>query len=159
MLAIASLSARAALGGDAYLSEVGPPPLRFAVQTTPNSLILEELELPKPKAPEPIALPKPTAGGKAPEQGQNAADANTAGDQAGILGDPAKNAANFSNPASEMLNVTPQMLTQYLKPNRGEGSGADESGQYQPGQSILVPAELGFVPPLPGGNRAIYISK
>jgi hypothetical protein len=136
-----------------YLKLVGPPPLRFEVIAPNSPLFIAELALPKPNnadATENAATNNP-AGAKPVASSANA-------DVGGTWGRLVKNAANPANAASDMLNIKPQMITEYLKPDRSEAPSA-EAGQFQPGQSILVPAELGFVPPMPGGNRAIYISK
>jgi hypothetical protein len=138
-----------------YLKLVGPPPLRFEVITPNSPLFIAELALPKPNndnAVEETATNNLAADGNETKPAVGSTEAN----MDGILGGPAKNAVNPANAASDMLNITPQMITEYLKPDRSE---APEAGQFQPGQSILVPAELGFVPPMPGGSRAIYISK
>jgi len=141
--------------GEPYLRVVGSPPLRFEVQAVESPLIMGELALPKPKGIEAPALPEAPAA----SQGTGSAVVNMAGNPTGIFGSPANNSASGANPASDMLNVNPQMITQYLKPNRSESHDGGAPSPFQPGQSILVPAELGFVPPMPGGNRAIYISK
>ena len=137
-----------------YLPLLGPTPLQFEVQTAESPLIVAELALPKPKAPEPIPLPA------TPPEGNGTASAvvSVAGSPMVIMGGPANNVEGPVNPASGMLNISPQMIAQYLKPNRSEPPPAPPS-QFQPGQSILVPAELGFVPPMPGGNRSIIMNK
>jgi hypothetical protein len=58
---------------------------------------------------------------------------------------PTTPAGASSKSASNMLSVTPQMITNYFT-NPAEPAPAPPS-QYQPGQSIMVPQELGFVPP------------
>lgn len=153
-MGVALPATQAKCGCKPYLPLLGPSPLRFEVAVAESPLILAELTLPKPKASEPIPLPKtPPAG-----NGTASAVVNVAGGPMGIFGGPANNAEGPLNPASDMLNVSPQMIAQYLKPNRSEPPPAAPS-QFQPGQSILVPAELGFVPPMPGGNRQIYMNK
>lgn len=71
---------------------------------------------------------------------------------------PANIAPAIPNPASDVLSVTPQMINEYFKPNRrDDGSGGPNP--FQSGDTIFVPAELGFVPPMPAQSRAIYTSK
>jgi hypothetical protein len=57
-----------------------------------------------------------------------------------------------------LLSIMPRMMTDYLKPIRNGGAG-DDSSEYQPGDTIFVPTELGFVPPMPAHSRAIYRSR
>ncbi len=60
-------------------------------------------------------------------------------------GVPMAPAGASGNSASNMLSVNPQMITNYFT-NPTEPTPAAPS-QYQPGQTIMVPQELGFVPP------------
>jgi hypothetical protein len=62
-----------------------------------------------------------------------------------------------SNSASNMLSVTPQMINDYFKSNPTEPAPAPS--QYQPGQAIMVPQELGFVPPTIPQSQSSYTSK
>jgi hypothetical protein len=144
-----------------YLRLVGPPPLRFEVITPKSPLFIKELALPKPDS-ENTTDEEMTNKAAADNSATNSAASSAKGGPGGIfdqlLAGSAKNAANPTNAASDLLNVTPQMIDEYLKPGRGESPDAG-AGQFQAGQSILVPAELGFVPPMPGESRAIYISK
>lgn len=137
-------------GNQPYLASVGPTPLRFELVSTNNALFLEELVLPrlKPKPEPPMPPPAPKA---APEETNSV---STLGPLALFQ---ASLAPTPGNPASNLLNVTPQMIDQYFKPTRGDGSDSGDGG-FQRGQSIFVPAELRFVPPMPQ-SRAIYISK
>ena len=147
-------------GGDPYLAAAGPPLLRFEVITTNSPLFTAELVLPKQKISEPPALA--VAGGTNAAENASGQELNVAGGGAaeyvaGITGGAARNTGNAANAASELLNITPQMISKYLKPEQSEIPAAGP-GPFQRGQSIMVPAELGFVPPMPG-NRAIYTSK
>ena len=156
-LAIGLFATEAKCSDTPYLRLVGPPPLRFEVIAPKSPLFIVELVLPKPhnaNVADDDATNTPAVAKPAP----SSTGVDAAGFSDGFLGGPAKNAANPASAASDMLNITPQMFTKYLKPDSSEDPN-DGAGQFQPGQSILVPAELGFVPPLPGGNRAIYISK
>ena len=68
--------------------------------------------------------------------------------------------ANFAFPsstASDLLTVTPQMLTQYLRPDSNETNHLD-----RPGVVVFVPADMPFMPPTPKAapeSRAIYQSR
>ena len=68
--------------------------------------------------------------------------------------------SNFVFPgqtASDMLTVTPQMLTQYLKPGMNETNSLD-----RPGVVVFVPADMPFEPPAQKPapeSRAIYQSR
>jgi hypothetical protein len=159
-VAIGILAMQKVLGSEPYLQLVGPPPLRFEAITTPDPLFMEELKLPQPATPTPPDAAPPlttsTNAQSSSTQPTGPTDVSAGKNPLGNFGDAAKNAENFPNPASDLLSITPQMITEYLKPNRNDGA-SDESGRYQPGQVVLVPAELGFVPPMPGGeSRAIY---
>jgi hypothetical protein len=64
----------------------------------------------------------------------------------------------FSGPAaSDLLPVTSQMITDYLRPEKTETNHLD-----QPGVIVFVPAGMQFTPPEPKsttGNRAAYHSQ
>ena len=69
--------------------------------------------------------------------------------------------SDFSSPAaSDLLTVTPQMINEYLKPDRNRsGNGANFD---QPGAVVFVPAGIQFTPPVPkasGESRATYHSQ
>ena len=135
-------------GGAAYpyLRIVGPPPLRFEAVAVQSPMFLAELALPKPKiAPQP---PMPAS-----QQTNNAAETQTIASPPPLL---VPRPLPLQNPASDLLSVTPEIINTYFKPNRRD-SDIDETNAYQPGQSIFVPAELGFMPPM--SDRAMYISK
>jgi hypothetical protein len=67
---------------------------------------------------------------------------------------------NFAFPsstASDLLTVTPQMITQYLKPEANETNQLD-----RPGVVVFVPADMPFMPPTQKTvpeSRAIYQSR
>jgi hypothetical protein len=145
LLAIQSLS-----GAESYLKSVGPPPLRFEYVDNNNTLFLSELTLPrlKPVAQPPMPPPQP----KASLETNSMAGGTVAGAGNGvpILPVPAENALSPNSSASDMLSITPQMISEYFKPYRAEG--APEPSPDQRGQTFSVPAELGFVPPTPGSR-------
>src|SRR5580698_9513048 len=134
-------------GNQPYLATVGPAPLRYEIVATNNILFLEELTLPRLKVQKQPPMPPP-----APKAAPDETNAMDTPEMIPVL--PANIAPAPRNPASDMLNVTPQMIDEYFKPASSDGG----SGEFRSGQSILVPAELRFVPPIPE-SRAIYISK
>jgi hypothetical protein len=143
--------------GVPYLALVGPPDLRFEVTATNNPLFTAELVLPKQilsAPPEPAVPGETNAVGNGAGQGLNAGAAEYGSAK---TGGAAKNTGQAGDAASDLLNIQPQMVTEYLKPDQNVFPDA-EPGSFQRGQSIMVPVELGFVPPIPG-SRAIYISK
>ena len=156
VMAIVSLATLSASGGEAYLASIGPPPLRFEYVDNNNALFLSELALPQPKPVVQPPMPPPQPEAKAETNSVTGGIAPGAENGVPIFPGPAKNAPGFLSPASDMLSITPQMINEYFKPSRAEGDA--EPGPYQHGQSIFVPAELGFVPPTPE-SRAIYNSK
>lgn len=72
----------------------------------------------------------------------------------------ARQPANFAFPAptaSDLLTVTPQMITQYLRPGENETNKLD-----RPGVVVFVPADMPFMPPTvktTSESRAIYQSR
>lgn len=143
-------------GKDLYLALVGPPSLRFEEAATNDEAFTRELALPVPSdtnAPVSIdstnsaAATNAVPGSKLPNSG--AAGKNSPGNLSGA----AKNAKGNTNPANNLLSTVPQMINPYLKPN---GSTENDTSSYQPGDTIFVPPELGFVPPMPGQSRATY---
>ena len=165
-LVIGILAAQSAQGRQPYLPLVGPPPLRLEMPATNTPAILAELALPMPEsetdtnqdttktaanknelpfAPPPI-LPAATL-----------AAANMYKKETVV--DTAQGAPPTPNPASNMLNIaTARCITNILCPLPGGGAVAGPNG-YQTGDTVLVPAELGFVPPLPPQSRAVYKSQ
>lgn len=144
-----------------YLAIVGPPPLRFEAAASSDPVFIGELALPKPRETKTtvIILPtnSPAATATVPIQGVSN-NVLTAGSSSSFLSDAAKSAEGLNGPASNLLSIMPRMMTEYLKPIR-VGAAADDSNTYQPGETIFVPAEPGFVPPMPGQSRAIYRSR
>ena len=165
-LVVGIVAARTAQGREPYLQLVGPPPLRFEIPVANTPVIIAELALPTPpsesdadadatnsasakkelsapSAPEPL-IPMPTA---------NMNNRGTVIDTA-VGAPPAP-----VDPASYMLNMIPQMINQYFTPMPGGGAVVGPNG-YQSGDSVLVPAELGFVPPMPlPQSRSVYKSQ
>ncbi len=143
-------------GQETYLALIGPPPLRFESAMTNDPAFTEELTLPKPKDMTFSVSMLPTNSPDATEPGAAAGVSKSPlKDKSlpGILNPAARNAKRPGNPANNLLSTMPQMINQYFKPNLGP---ADDANAYQPGDTIFAPAELQFVPPLPGQSRAIY---
>jgi hypothetical protein len=175
MVSMVSIEETPAAG--AYLSSLGPPPLRFQVATTNNALFLSELTLPKPVL-EKVADTNPPAATQTTNTGESAkvsspasltvADTNQIKDKivaamavTNAEKNPTNNPVVSSAAASDLLTVTPQMINEYLKPPPSEVD-TNQSSPFQSGMAILVPAELGFTPPMPqasGESRAIYKSQ
>jgi hypothetical protein len=157
-VAVVFIAAQEASGAEAYLKSVGPPPLRFEFISTNNALFLSELALPKPKFVTPPPMPlAPTNSARSQTYLSTGGGLDMLGEGNGGLmsGAAAGNAGASPNSASDMLSVTPQMINEYFKPNREDN---EEAGPLRHGDTIFVPAELGFVPPTPE-SRAIYQSK
>ena len=72
------------------------------------------------------------------------------------MGVPMAPAGGSTNSASNMLSVNPQMITNYFT---NPTQPAPAPSLYQPGQSIMVPQELGFVPPTIPQPQSSYTSK
>ena len=162
----------------AYLPAVGAPPLRFESVTTNvfnYSQFLKELaneSRTNPAVQARTNLTAAFAGGTnqpamvaQPVASRPTATVNEAGPQgndeenvAGAESQPIPR-EKFDFPtstASDLLTVTPQMITQYLKPGPISTNELD-----RPGVVVFVPADLPFTPPPPGNsteNRAHYHS-
>ncbi|HEV2452985.1 MAG TPA: hypothetical protein VGY98_01905 [Verrucomicrobiae bacterium] len=149
-------------GEEMYLALVGPPPLRFEPAAVNDPVFIGELMRPKPAGTQatvtilPTNAPSVTASVTSSSASSNVSRSDP---PPGSLTDAAKRAEGLGGPASNLLSIMPQMMTEYLKPIRNEGGGDTGGDTYQPGDTIFVPAELGFVPPMPGQNRAIYQSR
>jgi hypothetical protein len=142
-------------GEGLYLALVGPPPLRFDSAAAIDPVVMGELALPEPKDTKATITILPPESKAKPSVESATNSVTTAANPSGSLSDAAKSAEGLPGSAPYMLSIMPRMMTEYFKPNRS----ADDSGSYQPGDTIYVPAELQFVPPMPGQNRAIYESR
>jgi hypothetical protein len=145
------LAAQETRGVDAYLKQTGPSPLRIAlISAVPVSFRLPESlveRLPHTNAteaatdsttyedPDAIAAhPQPT-----PAATSNPALSTTTDPQI---------SSNPKPPASDLLVVSPQMLTEYFKP---VGEGTNSQG------TVVVPVPVGFTPPsVTPPSRATY---
>jgi hypothetical protein len=160
----------------AYLPLVGVPPMRIEVVTTNefNYLAFSEAlsaastnlttapiittdnsSATSPSIPKTIANNNPA---------DNPAAANVLISTSSETGDDGekdgRQPVNFAFPsstASDLLTVTPQMITQYLKPEANETNQLD-----RPGVVVFVPADMPFMPPTQKTvpeSRAIYQSR
>jgi hypothetical protein len=159
-LVLGILATHTAQGREPYLPLIGPPPLRFEIPVANTPAIMAKLALPQPQsedatnsAPEKKEISAPMA--PAPLIPMPPVSMN----DRGTVIDTAAGAPPAVNPASYMLNMVPQMINQYFTPNLSGGVMVGPNG-YQQGDSVLVPAELGFVPPLPmPESRSVYKSQ
>ena len=169
---------REAQGGDGYLKIVGPPPLRFESPETNTLLALKAVMLkPKPSVMEntnsmatnmmaqatnavviAVTATNPVAEVIAiTNQAASSVVAN-AGDVNGV------NNISGDSPSSarDLLPVTAQMITEYLKPTKGQNA---TNPADQPGATVFVPNQMGFTPPvmqIPPSvpeSRAVYKSQ
>jgi hypothetical protein len=163
-----------ARGERAYLPAVGAPPLRFQAFTT-NHLVFDLksfVATAKPaeilNAAAPVAMPaNPTnlvaVSNQIPVSAAIINQENPIPAKPEIVADAKKSFtqrtdSEISSPAaSDLLTVTPQMISEYLKPEQNEASRVE-----QPGPIMFVPPEMQFTPPAPktsGESRAIYKSQ
>jgi hypothetical protein len=173
IIAAAAFFIRPAQAARAYLPTVGSPPLRFQAVTTNYFVFNPKLFQPATNlvatvsnvvnqatatndvavAPPPATNETLTASSQpaAPDYNQNYAP-----------GPFRRFNFNFSTAsASDLLTVTPQMITPYLKPDANVTNALDH-----PGAVVFVPAEMQFMPPPttvtteshPGESRATYRS-
>jgi hypothetical protein len=144
--------------GRAYLQVVGAPGLRFQPAMT-NYFVFD------PKMFSPVIAPAETvsnavnelATARVPATNSTAisvpvpeavTNVNPVATAPEIAAEPKKdylrpfNFSFSSASASDLLTVTPQMITQYLKPDVNETNQLDH-----PGAVVFVPAEMQFAPP------------
>jgi hypothetical protein len=158
-----------ARGERAYLPSVGSPPLRFQAFTT-NHLVfnLESFVMPaKPagtsnavtqiaanftkkiavSSQTPVALANANQTNQVPLKPENGAGGKNNSETPVF-------SPNASSSASDLLTVTPQMITEYLKPAQTQTEQPNETNS-----AVFVPAELQFAPPAPkapGESQATY---
>jgi hypothetical protein len=158
-----------ARGERAYLPSVGSPPLRFQAFTT-NHLVfnLESFVTPVKPAETSNAVTQiaanstnnvavssqiPVALANANQTNQVPVEPETGAGEKNNSETPVFS-PNVSSSASDLLTVTPQMITEYLKPAQTQ---TDQANQTNP--VVFVPAELQFAPPAPkapGESEATY---
>jgi hypothetical protein len=169
---------REALASDGYLKIVGPPPLRFESPETNTLLALKAVMLkPKPSVTEntdsmatnmvapatnamavaatvtnPVAEVTAVTNQVASSVVTNTVDVNGVNN---ISGDSPSS-------ARDLLPVTAQMITEYLKPTKGQNA---TNPADQPGATVFVPNQMGFTPPVMQNppsvpeSRAVYKSQ
>ena len=148
-----SFAAQETRGFSAYLKQTGPSPLRFSLATAmPTSFVLPPalVEPPKPtNSTESAVSPAISAPTNAVPVAPISAPATNAQPTVSIAEPVAKPTPTPS--ASEMLPVSPQMLTEYFKPVAESTNGAS---------TVVVPVTplpVGFTPPLvKPASRATY---
>lgn len=138
----------------AYLRVVGPPPLRFQAMTTNDFVYDPKLFSLEPKLAETVSNAVNQIAATATNADNSVAispsvtNVNPVAVSPEIAADEGKNSAphfnfNFATAsASDLLTVTPQMITQYLKPEANATNSLD-----RPGAVVFVPAEMQFSPP------------
>lgn len=154
---LAILTLQKVQGGELYLAIVGPPPLRFEPAAINDPVFTQELQLPAPRDTKFAVsiIPTNVPASAAAETALN--DVVKAESAPPVTSPAAISAEVPAGPASNLLPTIPQMMMDYLKPNQSADPG--ESSPYQPGDTIFAPAELNFLPPIPGQSRAIYQSR
>ena len=164
--------AREAPAKFAYLPVVGVPPLRIEVVTTNefNYLAFNEafsaartnlatapaINTDNSSATSP-SIPKTIANNNPAAANVLITTSSETGDDGEKDGRQPVNFAFPSSTASDLLTVTPQMITQYLKPEGNETNQLD-----RPGVVVFVPADMPFMPPTQKTvpeSRAIYQSR
>lgn len=149
-------AAMPARGIHGYLTQIGPPPLRFSLATARFSFALPPVLVEKPA---------PTNTAEIAATSTNAvetpAETNVVA-QPSTPSLPTNTVAVAPNPnpepnlvgtpsASDMLVVSPQMLTEFFKPGSNETNSANTT--------VVLPAPVGFTPPLAKpSSQAIYRS-
>jgi hypothetical protein len=161
-----------ARGNQAYLSDVGSPPLRFEAVST-NHLVFDLKSLAlmaKPAKTSDTASPpsvpavnvtnvvtvtnlisSSSANTNQPAAMLQSASAGKNNSETPVI------SPNLSSSASDLLTVTPQMIAQYLQPSQKTEEPADR--RNQPGNSVFVPVEMQFAPPAPAApakSQAVY---
>ena len=141
-------------GFSAYLKQIGPSPLRFSLATAvPTSFVLPTalIEPQKPtNATETAVSPAISAQTNAVPVVPTTAPATNA--QPSALGTETPPKPSPSPSASEMLVVSPQMLTEFFKPVAETTNAANNVVT-----PVTAPLPVGFTPPLvKPASRATY---
>jgi hypothetical protein len=134
-------AAQSTHGHSAYLQQIGPPPLRFAIGAAMFSfnLPLELRDRVSPTNSTEIAATKPAS---TATNSLALATASPSPSTNAFTIPPLPEPRDTTLPvptASDMLVISPQMLTEYFKP------GPD--GTNSP-NTVIVPVPVGFTPPL-----------
>ncbi len=158
-----------ARGARAYLPSVGSPPLRFQAFTTNHLFFnLQSFEMTAQPAESSnvvtqiaanstnnaaISRQIPGALAKANQTNQVPVELETGTGEKNNSETPVFS-PDASSSASDLLTITPQMITEYLKPAQSQ---TEQPIQTNP--VVFVPAELQFAPPAqkaPGESQATY---
>ena len=151
---LALMTAQENRGSSAYLKQVGPAPLRFSAPNAvpgsfalPASLVERIAPTNKAEIIVPDANSAQTNGVPVDPSANSTPTSQTITPSAELLPRPTPTPA-----ASEMLVVSPQMLTEYFKPGTEATNSALSSG-------VFAPVPVGFTPPLvKPPSRATYTS-
>jgi hypothetical protein len=154
-------------GARAYLPAVGSPPLRFqAVDTNDTVLDFKSfiiMAAKKTEASNAVAQITPNFTAASNPVSVLPLNTNPAPAMPQIVADVEKKSESpvitpISPPsASDLLTVTPQMITEYLKPAQNKADQKDQKGA-----EVFVPAGTQFAPPspkVPGESQATYKSQ
>jgi len=162
-------------GARAYLPTVGSPPLRFQSESTNHFVLdlktfmsmLAERQAEASNALAQIAPPAAIATNTPAVVSNPASVASANTNTAPVVPQGVTEGKNDSespvippispSSASDMLTVTPQMITEYLKPAQNQANQKDQKGA-----EIFVPAGTQFAPPAPkapGESQATYKSQ
>lgn len=143
-------------GNGVYLKQTGPSPLRFSLATASFSFVL------------PAMLRDQTAVTNSPEiaaTSTNSATTNAVAAQISPAASSANNAPALTNPilpnngpttpsASDLLVVSPQMLTEFFKSGQ---NGTNSPGTVVAPAPVAPVAPVGFTPPsMTPSSQAIY---
>jgi hypothetical protein len=147
-LCVSSVTALAARSA-AYLPAIGPTPLRFEIVRARSFAFPAKKKSDSSEKVQPTISIPTNASTSAPIEVEQSAVTPVA-QQTNPIGEPVPPLDNdASAPTSEMPMVTPQMLTEYLRPTPGVTNG--------PSTSVVVP--FSFNPPSaksPGESHATY---
>jgi hypothetical protein len=151
LIACAALQAR---GDGVYLKRIGPSPLRFSLATATFSFALPSVLMDRPavtNSPE-LALAKTNSVDTNVATAQTSpASALSTNNIPALTNSILPNNSSSTPSASDLLVVSPQMLTEFFKP------GPDGTNSLR---TVIVPAPVGFTPPsVTPSSQAIYKSQ
>ncbi|HEX4266092.1 MAG TPA: hypothetical protein VH597_17280 [Verrucomicrobiae bacterium] len=150
LIACAAPQAR---GNGVYLKQIGPSPLRFSMATAAFSFTLPAVLMGRPAVTNSaeIGLAKTTsADTNAVTVPASPLPSDTTANTIPTIPNPIlPNNAATTPSASDLLVVSPQMLTEFFKPG--------QNGTNTP-SAVVVPPHVGFTPPsvMPPSSQAIY---
>jgi hypothetical protein len=161
MLTLSCLVSLPCRGATAYLSEVGPPAIRFDNGSRHGSAFPTEFSFDESK-PRPAKIEPPAALLASGNTNQTSGLAKVgtepplaAGTNYVLSAFPFQTpAAGSQSSGADISIVTPQMVLEFLKP--GEKDPGDGNGK---GAAIVVPVKIDFTPPIPINNSSTAIYK